>query len=394
MPIRQSPTATNPYAGKWASQEPPRYSRERRERENRRAPGGETGGTVGTLITTTSIPVTAALPVSREHAERIEAAAAEVLSVNTRRAYATAWRAWSAWCASEDVEPLTAQPLHVAAYLAERAEAGAGISTLRTAVAAIAHEHASRGATSPAIHPGVRRVLRGLARRQASTGRTPRQAAALTGEALAAIRATAHRPRTGPGGRPESADRARRRGDMDIAIASVMRDALLRRSEAAALTWADLERRPDGTGRLTVRRSKGDQAGEGAELFLGRDAMAALDRIRPEPAALAAPVFGGLDGRCHRRPYPQGCPGRRPRGPLFGALPPHRHGSRPRGVGRQHHRANAGRTLAYRAHACPLCPWRARRQRPRRSLLRRRVGAESPSHEHRHLALQRATLDT
>ena len=252
---------------------------------------------MATLVTTTGVPVATAPAVRREHAERIEAAAAEVLSVNTRRAYATAWRAWSAWCASEGVEPLPAEPVHVAAYLAERAEAGLGISTLRTAVVAIAHEHGSRGATSPAVHPGVRRVLRGLARRQASAGRTPRQAAALTGEALAAIRATAHRPRTGPGGRPESADRARRRGDMDIAITSVMRDALLRRSEAAAVTWADVERRPDGTGRLTVRRSKGDQAGDGAELFIGRDAMAALDRIRPEPAAPANPVFGGLRGR-------------------------------------------------------------------------------------------------
>ena len=232
-----------------------------------------------------------------EHAERIEAAAAEVLSANTRRSYVSAWRAWVAWCASEDVEPMPAQPVFVAAYLAERGEAGAGISTLRTAVAAIAHEHGSRGAPSPAVHPGVRRVLRGIARRQASEGRTPQQATALTAEALAAIRATAHRPRTGPGGRTESADHARRRGDMDIAIVTVMRDALLRRSEAAALIWADVERLPDGTGRLTVRRSKADQAGEGAELFISRDAAAALDRIRPEPLAPESTVFGGLSGR-------------------------------------------------------------------------------------------------
>ena len=74
-----------------------------------------------------------------------------------------------------------------------------------------------RGAPSPAVHPGVRRVLRGIARRQASKGRTPQQAPALTAEALAAIRTTAHRPRTGPGGRTESAEQARRRGDVDIA---------------------------------------------------------------------------------------------------------------------------------------------------------------------------------
>ena len=41
----------------------------------------------------------------------------------------------------------------------------------------------------------------------------------------------------------------------------------------------------------------GDQAGEGAELFSGRAAMAALERIRPESAPPTDPVFGGLGGR-------------------------------------------------------------------------------------------------
>lgn len=256
--------------------------------------------TVRTLVATTGaadVGDAAAPTVRPEHMERIEAAAAEVLSANTRRAYATAWRAWVAWCAAEGVESMPAEPILVAAYLAERGEAGAGISTLRTAVAAIAHEHGSRGAPSPAVHPGVRRVLRGIARRQASEGRTPQQAAALTAEVLAAIRATAHRPRTGPGGRKESAERARRRGDMDVAIVTVMRDAMLRRSEAAGLTWSDVECLPDGTGRLTVRRSKADQAGLGAELFLGLDATAALERIRPESPAPESPLFGGLGER-------------------------------------------------------------------------------------------------
>ena len=86
-------------------------------------------------------------------------------------------------------------------------------------------------------------------------------------------------------------------GPTDVAIVTVMRDAMLRRSEAAALTWADVEFLPDGTGRLTVRRSKADQAAEGAELFIGRDAAAALERIRPESPDPEGPVFGGLGGR-------------------------------------------------------------------------------------------------
>ena len=64
-------------------------------------------------------------------------------------------------------------------------------------------------------------------------GRSPRQAAALTEEGLAAIRATAELPRTGPRGRTHRARTARRRGLVDIALVSVMRDAMLQRSEAA-----------------------------------------------------------------------------------------------------------------------------------------------------------------
>ena len=52
-----------------------------------------------TLVATTDVAGAAAPTVRSEHAERIEAAAAEVLSANTHRAYASAWRAWSAWCA-------------------------------------------------------------------------------------------------------------------------------------------------------------------------------------------------------------------------------------------------------------------------------------------------------
>ena len=55
---------------------------------------------------------------------------------------------------------------------------------------------------------------------------------------------------------------------------------MLRWSEAAALTWADVEFRSDGSGRLTVTRSKTDQEGEGAVQYLGRFAAKALRRIR------------------------------------------------------------------------------------------------------------------
>lgn len=48
---------------------------------------------------------------------------------------------------------------------------------------------------------------------------------------------------------------------------------MLRRSEAASLTWGDLLDQEDGMGRLTVARSKTDQEGEGAMLFVSGPTM-------------------------------------------------------------------------------------------------------------------------
>ena len=111
------------------------------------------------------------------------------------------------------------------------------------------------------------------------------------------IQAAAAAPRAGPTGRTESPEAARNRGAVDVALASVMRDAMLRRSEAAALEWADVELRPDGSGRLRVRRSKTDQQGEGAVQYLGKGTAAAVREIRPGNPDPDARVFGLRSGR-------------------------------------------------------------------------------------------------
>ena len=162
--------------------------------------------------------------------------------------------------------------------------------------AAIRHRHAEAGHANPADSEGVRRVLRGLTRRAAGEGRTPKQAAALTAEGLDAIRATAQLRRIGPTGRTEWASTARRRARVDVALVSVMRDAMLRRSEAAALTWADIEFRSDGSARVTVRRSESDQDGDGATLSVGRAAATALRAIQGPDASPGDRVFG-MSGR-------------------------------------------------------------------------------------------------
>ena len=69
------------------------------------------------------------------------------------------------------------------------------------------------------------------------------------------------------------------------------------RSEAAALTWADVEFRSDGSARVTVRRSKSDQDGNGATLYVGEAAATELRSIHGPDASPGAPVFGLHTGK-------------------------------------------------------------------------------------------------
>ena len=73
-----------------------------------------------------------------------------------------------------------------------------------------------------------------------------------------------------------------------------MRDGLLRRSEAAALIWSDIELRDDASALITVRRSKTDPEAEGVVLYIGKEAAQALRAIQPTRELLdpSTPVCG------------------------------------------------------------------------------------------------------
>ena len=58
----------------------------------------------------------------------------------------------------------------------------------------------------------------------------------------------------------ETAEQAK----FDLALVAVLSNAGLRRSEAAAFTWGDVQRWDDGSGRITVIRSKTDAEAQGA----------------------------------------------------------------------------------------------------------------------------------
>ena len=220
-----------------------------------------------------------------------------VLSDNTRRTYDTQWRMFEGWCAEVGFVSLPAESLTVARYLAARAGSGASIATLRLATSAISKAHEWAKVESPCHDPGVRASLKGWGRRLA---KPQRQSGALTADVLAVIRLTAVQPRKRGRG-IETAEQAAERARFDLALVAVLSDAGLRRSEAAALTWGDVQRWDDGSGRITVIRSKTDPEAVGAVVAVTPAAMRALDAIRPAGVGGGERVFGLSESQIARR---------------------------------------------------------------------------------------------
>ena len=188
--------------------------------------------------------------------------------------------------------------MHVADWITKRAADGRKPGTIRMGLSAVSAAHRQANAINPVDDEGVRTTMRGLTRQ---AGRAQKQATGLTAASLAAVRSTACAPRIGRGGSPESEPTAMVRGLVDIALISLMRDCMLRRSEAAAITWGELAAEEDGTGRLTVARSKTDQEGEGAVLFVSVPTMQSLQAVRPDGTKDGDSVFGLSSKQIGRR---------------------------------------------------------------------------------------------
>ena len=117
----------------------------------------------------------------------------------------------------------------------------------------------------------------------------PKQAAALTADALAQVREVIRLARRGRGGRTESVETVRKRAALDLATLGVLADGGLRRSEATALTWSDVEWWEDGTARITIQRGKNQS--EPVSVAVTEATARALREIQLEDTP-EAPVFG------------------------------------------------------------------------------------------------------
>ena len=205
--------------------------------------------------------------------ERLTAA----LAPATRESYANGWRKWEAFAREHDATTLPAAPEALAAFVEHLADGGAKPSTINVTLAAVSAAHRLAGtATNPTVAADVRAAVKRAVRDYRDAGGTVRQSTGITAAAVARIEATAYRPRPRGNGM-ESPAVATARADLEIAIIRTMRDTLARVSEAAAFTWQQIERRPDGSATITFRRPKTDAD---TTAYLAPATVAALDKIR------------------------------------------------------------------------------------------------------------------
>ena len=211
--------------------------------------------------------------------ELVSEVAEESRAETTRYQQNQQWETFVKWCEARGFQSLPADPETVAVFIFTQGYGRKKSNTLRGYASSIAAKHRSAGKDSP-CNDRVAMVIKGFVNRAKEAGQREKRAQPLTAEDLEKIRDTACIPRKTDRGM-ERPSNARRRGLVDIALISVMRDALLRRSEAAEVRWERIATEPDGSGRLTIPWSKTDQQGEGVVLYLGPPTMKALDRIRP-----------------------------------------------------------------------------------------------------------------
>ena len=169
---------------------------------------------------------------------------ADAVAPNTRRAYGSDWRIFTAWCAARRVPALPAAPTTVARFLTDQASS-LRVSSLHRRLAAIVQAHRAAGHPSPSDDATVRTVWRGIRR---AKGTRPAKKRPLLADDVRAL--LAHLPSTTAGTR-------------DRALLLLGFAGALRRAELVALDVADLEPVPGRGLLLTVRRSKTDQEGAG-----------------------------------------------------------------------------------------------------------------------------------
>jgi integrase len=227
-------------------------------------------------------PVLELGPVERAYA-------AQARSANTLKGYRSDWMEWTSWCEQHGIEPMPAEPVAVAKYLASLAGHGAKVGTMSRRLSSIRFVENAAGVTSQLDDSIVTTVWEGIRRTHSSP---PDRSAPIKPPLLwRMLEAT---PTRKANGEPVMA------GLRDHVLLLVGFVGALRRGELAGIDVEHLEPHEKGL-TLHIPSSKTNQTGSEDELVIlpasptpGRCPVAAIRAWRTATGIDNGPLLRGL----------------------------------------------------------------------------------------------------
>lgn len=179
------------------------------------------------------------------------------MAPNTLRAYRSDNLSFIIWCDQRELLPYPASTETILGFISHRAKL-ANIFSLKRQIAGIHSVHQTLGLPSNARNPAVTLLLKKLSRTQ---GKPQQQATGMTEVVLHQLLAVTD---------------STKKGYRDRALLRLAYESMRRRDELVKFQVSDLTYRADGTGILTLQRSKTDQIGTGFLIALSVPCMDAL----------------------------------------------------------------------------------------------------------------------
>lgn len=218
-------------------------------------------------------------PVSAEHLRTWWGRARRVYPEATLKAWRCDWVIYAGFCAARGLNPLPASPDTVAGFVVDCKEAGKKPATVSRYLSTIARFHRAARLFNPCGSEIVQMELKGFTNEVSARQRQAR------GLGMKEIQEFLNSP-------GDNFPTLRERAMLCAAY-----DAMTRRSELIAIDVEDLKFLDDGTGRLLIRRSKTDQAGEGHVAYLSRQTVRYLKEWLKVAHIKEGAVFRRIIGR-------------------------------------------------------------------------------------------------
>ena len=218
-------------------------------------------------------------PMAAEYLRHWWQLARRVYPDATLKAWRCDWVIYWSYCKPRHLSALPAAPETVAGFVVYCKEAGKKPATVRRYLSTIARFHRAAQLFNPCASEAVQLELKGLTNEVSARQQQAR------GLGMADIQAFLNSP-------GQNLPTIRERAMLCVAY-----DAMTRRSELTAINVEDLKFLEDGTGRLLIRRSKTDQAGEGHVAYLSRDSVRFVKAWLKAAGIKEGAVFRRIIGR-------------------------------------------------------------------------------------------------